>query len=237
MEPFAFLTDAFRPVRDVGRQMKRQDLDQIVGPVVDSLGLEFLGIEFVPGRRSSLLRVYIDAPGRYVALEDCEAVSRQLGAVLDVEDPIAGAFDLEVSSPGFDRPLFTPAHFARFAGQAVKVLTSLPIGGRRRFQGPVAAVDDEAVTIAQDGAEVRIAHANIQRANLVPDYSAYDAQPKGGRARPGGAAAGRPKPAPGAEPKGEGSSKAAAKAEPKARARTNEITQTGRRGSATGRKP
>jgi ribosome maturation factor RimP len=190
VEPFAFLADAFRPVRDVGRRMKRQDLDAIIGPVVDSLGLEFLGIEFVPGRRSSLLRVYIDAPGRHVSLDDCEAVSREVGAVLDVEDPIAGAFDLEVSSPGFDRPLFKPAHFARFAGHAVKVQTSLPVGGRRRFQGPVAAVDEDAVTLLQDGAEVRIAHANIQRANLVPDYSAYDARPKGGRAKPAPARAG-----------------------------------------------
>jgi ribosome maturation factor RimP len=204
--------------------MKRQDLDQIIEPVVGALGLEFLGIEYVPGRRSSLLRVYIDAPGRHVAVEDCESVSRQLGAVLDVEDPIAGAFDLEVSSPGFDRPLFTPAHFARFAGQPTKIQTSLPIGGRRRFQGPIAAVDDEAVTVVQDGSAVRIAHANIQRANLVPDYSAYDAQPKGGRAKPGRGAA-QPKP------------KADARAKPKARAEANENTQTGRRGSATGRKP
>jgi ribosome maturation factor RimP len=190
--------------------MKRQDLDQIVEPVVGALGLEFLGIEFVPGRRTSMLRVYIDAPGRHVAVEDCEAVSRQLGAVLDVEDPIAGAFDLEVSSPGFDRPLFTVAQFARVAGQAVKVQTSLPLSGRRRFQGPVVAVDEEALTLSQDGVEVRIAHANIQRANLVPDYSAYDAAPKGGRAKPvAGDAAG------GKQPK----------------------TQNGRRGSATGRKP
>jgi ribosome maturation factor RimP len=218
--------------------MKRQDLDQIIEPVVGALGLEFLGIEFVPGRRSSLLRVYIDAPGRHVAVEDCEAVSRQLGAVLDVEDPIAGAFDLEVSSPGFDRPLFTPAHFARFAGQSTKIQTSLPIGGRRRFQGPIAAVDDEAVTVVQDGTEVRIAHANIQRANLVPDYSAYDAQPKGGRARPG-RGAGQPKPKPKAEarPKADAKPKAEARAKPKARSEANENTQTGRRGSATGRKP
>ena len=190
--------------------MKRQDLDQIVEPVVGGLGLEFLGIEFVPGRRSSLLRVYIDAPGRHVAVEDCEAVSRQLAAVLDVEDPIAGAFDLEVSSPGFDRPLFTPAHFTRFAGQAAKIQTSLPIAGRRRFQGPIVAADAEAVTLSQDGVEVRIAHANIQRANLVPDYSAYDAAPKGGR--------GKPKPS-GVAAGGKSNSK------------------TGRAGAANGRKP
>jgi ribosome maturation factor RimP len=204
--------------------MKRQDLDQIIEPVVGALGLEFLGIEYVPGRRSSLLRVYIDAPGRHVGLEDCELVSRQVGAVLDVEDPIAGAYDLEVSSPGFDRPLFRPAHFARFVGQATKIQTSLPIGGRRRFQGPIAAVDDEAVTVVQDGAPVRIAHANIERANLVPDYSAYDAQPKGGRVKPR-RGAGQPKP------------KADARAKPKPRAEANENMQTGRRGSATGRKP
>lgn len=225
MEPFAFSARAGAGKHDGSGRMKRQDLDQIVEPVVGALGLEFLGIEFVPGRRSSLLRVYIDAPGRHVSVADCEAVSRQLGAVLDVEDPIAGAFDLEVSSPGFDRPLFTPAHFERFAGQPARVQTSLPIAGRRRFQGAILAVDDETVTVEQDGVPVRIGHANIQRANLVPDYSAYDARPKCGEPKPRGAAgvgAGR---------------RGGQKAGPKSVVKTSDNTKTGRRGSTTGRKP
>lgn len=170
--------------------MKAEDLATLFAPVVASLGLECLGVEYSPSRGNSLVRVYIDAPGRIVTIEDCEAASREIAALLDVEDPIAGHYDLEVSSPGFDRPLFTAAHFERFAGQAAKVQVSLPIGGRRRFQGPILRVDGDAVVVAQDGAEVRIALSNVHKANLVPDFSAYEPS-KPGKGRPGKASPGK----------------------------------------------
>jgi ribosome maturation factor RimP len=156
-----------------GAGLKAEDLSILFAPAVTSLGLECLGVEFSPSRGNSLVRVYIDAPERLVTIEDCEAVSRELAALLDVEDPIPGHYDLEVSSPGFDRPLFTPAHYARFVGESAKLLTSLPVGGRRRFQGPIVRVEGDTVVIAQDGKDTAIALANIQKGNLVPDYSAY----------------------------------------------------------------
>jgi ribosome maturation factor RimP len=173
--------------------VKAEDLTAMFAPVVSALGLECLGVEYSPSRGNSLVRVYIDAPGRHVTIEDCEAVSRELAGVLDVNDPIQGHYDLEVSSPGFDRPLFTPEQFARFVGQAAKVQTSLPLGGRRRFQGPIVRVDGDNVVLLQDGVEVALAAANIQKAHLVPDFSAYAAAKPG---RPGA------KPGPGQRRKG-----------------------------------
>ena len=169
--------------------MKAENLATLFTPVVASLGLECLGVEYSPSRGNSLVRVYIDAADRLVTIEDCEAASREIAALLDVEDPIPGHYDLEVSSPGFDRPLFTATQFARFAGQAAKVQVSLPIDGRRRFQGPIVRVEGDAVVIDQDGSEVAIALSNVHKANLVPDFSAYVAEKPGKAGRkpgPGG---------------------------------------------------
>lgn len=166
------------------RGLKAEDLSTMFEPVVAALGLECLGVEYSPSRGNSLVRVFIDAPERAVTVEDCEAVSRELAAVLDVNDPIQGHYDLEVSSPGFDRPLFSPAQFARFIGQAARVQTNLPISGRRRFQGPIVRVEGESVVIDQDGTQMAIARANIHKANLVPDFSAYTATKPGRGGKP-----------------------------------------------------
>ena len=101
-------------------------------------------------------------------MEDCEKVSRALSEWLDVEDPIAGAYYLEVSSPGFDRPLRTAAHFAAQVGQRVKVETTLPIGDRRRFTGNLLAVEDGEVVVDVDGQPWRLPLAGIARARVVP---------------------------------------------------------------------
>ena len=104
---------------------KATELGELLAPTVAALGLELLGVEFAPTGNSALLRLYIDAPERNVAIEDCEAVSREVSAVLDVEDPIASQYTLEVSSPGIDRPLFTPAQFARFTGEQARLVPDL----------------------------------------------------------------------------------------------------------------
>lgn len=157
---------------DTDGVVTNEQLGDMLAQLVTGLGLEYVGIEFSPNRGSSLLRVYIDAPGRPVTIEDCERTSREISALLDVNDPIEGRYTLEVSSPGLDRPLFTPAQFARFLGSEVRVNTALPIEGRRRFHGALRAVDDAAVVVEQDGREVSIAHTNIAKARLVPDYEA-----------------------------------------------------------------
>ena len=149
-----------------------EQLGEMLARLVADLGLEYVGIEFSPNRGSSLLRVYIDAPGRPVTIEDCERTSREISALLDVNDPIDGRYTLEVSSPGLDRPLFTPEQFARFVGSEVRVSVALPVDGRRRFQGLLRGVDEQAVVLEQDGREVSIAHSNIAKAKLVPDYEA-----------------------------------------------------------------
>jgi ribosome maturation factor RimP len=162
--------------RDLGI-MTNEELSQLLQPAIADLGLELVGIEFSTGAAGSLLRVYIDESERGVTIDDCERASREVSALLDVNDPVAGRYTLEVSSPGLERPLFTPAHFERFAGEQVKITVNLPIDGRRRFQGRIDAVDADRVTIEQDGKALAIAHANIAKARLAPDYAALGLKP------------------------------------------------------------
>lgn len=172
---------------------KATEIVELLAPAVASLGLELLGAEFAPSSGRSLLRLYIDAPERHVTLDDCEAVSREVSAVLDIHDPISGQYTLEVSSPGIDRPLFTPAQFARFAGERAKVLLRLPIDGRRRLQGIIARVDGDTIVLVADEQEFAVPHDNIDKARLVPDLVALglaparpEPQPGAGRARRSG---------------------------------------------------
>jgi ribosome maturation factor RimP len=150
--------------------VKSSQLTSLITPVVEALGLECLGVEFGQHSSNSLLRIYIDVADRSVTVEDCEAVSREVSGLLDVNDPISGHYTLEVSSPGFDRPLFTPAHFARFQGESAKLAVTMPIGGRKRFQGPIVRVDGQTIVLNQDGVEVAITHDNIEKARLVPNF-------------------------------------------------------------------
>jgi ribosome maturation factor RimP len=164
--------------------VKDEDLIQLLTPIIADLGLECLGIEYAPSRGNSLLRVYIDAADRPITLDDCEAVSREVSAALDVNDPISGRYTLEISSPGLDRPLFTPAQFARFIGEQAKVALNLPVQNRRRLLGTIKAVEGDAITIEQDGVDVTITHDNVQKAKLVPDLEALGLMPepkKGGK--------------------------------------------------------
>ena len=149
--------------------MRNEELTELLAPVIADMGLECLGVEYSPSHGNSLVRVYIDAADRPVTVDDCEIVSRQVSATLDVNDPIQGRYTLEVSSPGIDRPLYTPEHFARFVGQSAKLEVNLPINGRRRFQGPIRAVENGTISLDQDGVVVAIAHANVHKAKLVPE--------------------------------------------------------------------
>jgi ribosome maturation factor RimP len=168
--------------------MTNEELNELLAPLIADLGLELVGIEFRSHAGGAMLRVYIDEPERGVTIDDCERASREISALLDVNDPISSRYTLEVSSPGLERPLFTLEHFTRFLGEQVKVGVNLPLDGRRRFQGRIASVDGDRITIDQDGTPVEIAHANIAKANLVPDYAALGLAPPraepAGRARP-----------------------------------------------------
>ena len=170
--------------------MTNEEISQLIAPAIEGLGLELVGIEFSAGPGASLLRVYIDEPERGVTIDDCERASREISALLDVADPVAGRYTLEVSSPGLERPLFTLAHFERFLGEPVKLALNLPVAGRRRLQGPIRAVQGDRITIEQDGTPVELVHSNIARARLVPDYAALGL----GAGRPGAKADGAAKP-------------------------------------------
>ena len=173
---------------------KASEISALLAPTVESLGLELLGTEYLPSPGGAVLRLYIDVPAgeteRMVGIEDCEAVSREVSAQLDVEDPISGNYTLEVSSPGIDRPLFAPAHYARYVGQSAKVGLKLPQEGRRRLQGRIARVEGDRVVIAEEKQEYEVAEANIEKARLVPDLVALGLAPqpkptgpRGGKAR------------------------------------------------------
>ncbi len=174
---------------------KADDIAALLSPTVNAMGLELLGIEYLPAPGGALLRLYIDVPeaeagARAVGIEECEAVSREVSAQLDVEDPISGNYTLEVSSPGLERPLFGAAQFARFVGETAKVVLKLPQDGRRRLQGAILRVDGTSLAFDVDGAEFVVDAANVEKARLVPDWAALGLAPavdnKSGRdLRPG----------------------------------------------------
>ena len=160
---------------------KASTITQLLAPTVEALGLELLGTEYLPMPGGSLLRLYIDKPGaeagaemegQGVTVDDCEAVSREVSAQLDVEDPITGNYTLEVSSPGVDRPLFTVEQFERFIGEKAKVALKLPQDGRRRLQGRITSTGADTVQIEVEGQVFEVAFENIERAKLVPDWAA-----------------------------------------------------------------
>ena len=143
-------------------------LQGLIEPTVTSMGYECVGIEYQGRPKNSLLRVYIDSDDGITA-DDCALVSRQLGAVFEVEDPIQGHYTMEISSPGLDRPLFTIEQFERFVGSKVQIKVSVPLEGRRKFRGNLKVVDGDEVIVVVDDEEFRLSLANIDQAKVVPE--------------------------------------------------------------------
>lgn len=148
---------------------KASILQEMLGPTVVAMGYELWGIEHQSRGREVLLRVYIDSENG-ITVDDCALVSHQLSGVLDVEDPIAGEYRLEVSSPGMDRPLFTLEQFRRFVGSDVKVRLRSAFDGRRKFSGRLMAVEEEDVVVAVDEHEYLLPLEQIEKANIVPRF-------------------------------------------------------------------
>ncbi len=169
--------------------METQAIAARVAPALAELGLECLGVEWNAGHGGGLLRVYIDSlqhddgAANAMCVDDCEAASRVISALLDVVGPIPGHYVLEVSSPGIERPLFKAAQFARFVGEEAKVTLKLPRGGRRRMRGRIAAVEGTRIGLDVDGSRIDIAEDEIESAHLVPDWDAlgYTPKPKPGK--------------------------------------------------------
>ena len=147
-----------------------QALKQLVKPVVEALDCELWGIEIQMGGKAKLLRIFIDRDEDGVGIDDCERVSRQTSAILDVEDVIAGEYVLEVSSPGMDRPLYELDHYARYLGEEISLRLRFPYEGRRNYKGRLMAIEgDEIVVVVADN-EFLFPVEGIEKANLVPQF-------------------------------------------------------------------
>ena len=138
----------------------------MIEPTVEALGLQLWGIEHNQQGKNSLLRIYIERDAG-ITIEDCEQVSRQVSALLDVEDPIAGEYTLEVSSPGVDRPLFTVQQFEQYIGSEVILRLGSPLQGRRNFKGIVNKVDGGNIFLQVEDTEWNLVHTDIEKANVV----------------------------------------------------------------------
>jgi ribosome maturation factor RimP len=146
---------------------RQQALEALIEPTLAGMGFELVRVVVSGGSQPTLQVMAERSDGVPMTLDDCEALSRALSAKLDVEDPIASSYTLEVSSPGIDRPLVRPRDYQRFAGHLAKVEARAPIAGRRRFTGKIVRADDERVCVAVEEGEVEIPLAEIARAKLV----------------------------------------------------------------------
>lgn len=147
-----------------------RDLTELFEPVIESMGYELVGVEFNATANHGTLRVYIDREAG-VDIDDCAAISHQLSGILDVEEPIKQAYDLEISSPGIDRPLFKLTDFERFAGKTAKIKLAVAQLGRKNFKGQLkGVVDSKLVTIEVDGEQFDLPYADIAKANLVGEF-------------------------------------------------------------------
>lgn len=149
--------------------VQREQLIALLEPTVERLGYELADLEVATG----LVRLYIDKPADEtgIGLEDCETVSRQVSALLDVEDPIPGDYNLEVSSPGLNRRLVKPEHFERFAGSRVKVKLKRLVEGRRHFsKAKLVGFEDANVLLREGKEQFAVPLKDIDTARVVPDY-------------------------------------------------------------------
>lgn len=146
-----------------------QKLTEILQSSVEDLDCELWGIECQRAGRYLTVRLFIDKEGG-VTIDDCADVSRQVSAVLDVEDPIADKYNLEVSSPGLDRPLFTLAQYQRFIGQEIVVHLRIPMSDRRKWQGVLKKIEGDMLTLVVDGQPQIFVFGNIQKANVIPKF-------------------------------------------------------------------
>lgn len=146
--------------------MIREDLEQLLEPTITDMGFELWGCEYLSQGRHSLLRIYIDKP-EGITIDDCQDVSHQVSAVLDVEDPIQGNYSLEVSSPGLPRPLFKSSQYERYAGEMVEIKVYKPVDGKRKLLGTIVSATESTLVLEVNGAQLDILFSNIVKAHLT----------------------------------------------------------------------
>lgn len=147
-----------------------EQLLKLIEPVVEGLGYECVGVEYNSHPKHGLLRIFIDS-SQGVSMDDCTQVSHQVSGVLDVEDPITGEYNLEVSTPGLNRPLFKIGQFEQFVGHIAQVNLFKPVDGRRNIKGVIEKVEGDDVYLQQDGQVYKVPFQAMSKARLEPDYS------------------------------------------------------------------
>jgi len=147
---------------------RTDQITALLAPVVEAMGYEFWGLDYIQGR-GAVLRIFIDHKNG-ISVDDCAAVSHQVSGVLDVEDPISGEYNLEVSSPGMDRPLFTLEQFERYIGDEVQLKLLAPVAGKRKLKALLEAVDGEELVVKAGAEVLRVPFAQVDRASLVPTF-------------------------------------------------------------------
>ena len=146
------------------------ELKQLLGPVVEALGFELWGLELQTGGKTKLLRIYIDRAEDGIGVDDCERVSRQASAVLDVEEAINGEYILEVSSPGMDRPLYELSQYEQYIGEDISLRLRFPYEGRRNFKGRLTGIDDDEIVLVVTDHEFLFPVEGIEKANVIPRF-------------------------------------------------------------------
>jgi len=148
---------------------KTAELEGLIGPVVEALGFDLWGIEYISQGKHSMVRIYIDHSDG-INVDHCAQVSRQVSSIFDVEDPIAGEYNLEVSSPGMERPLFSLEQYGSYVGEQVSIKLRTAFEGRRKFTGLLAGVEGDEVVVAIDEHEYLLPFVLIDKANIVPTF-------------------------------------------------------------------
>ena len=149
---------------------KYEQLHELIAPLIASLECQLWGLEYLTQGHHTTLRIYIEREPDGATLEDCERISRHVGSLLDVEDPIGNHYILEVSSPGMDRLLFTPEQYALYLGETLAIKTRSALDGRRKFKGVLHSVGDDALVLIVDEREQKLLFSVIEKANLVPNF-------------------------------------------------------------------
>lgn len=144
-----------------------EQIEALITPSVTSMGFELVQVKLMDTRVGQTLQIMAERPDGSISVEDCAKISRQVSAVLDVEDSIPGEYRLEVSSPGIDRPLVKLTDYAKYIGHAAKTETVLPIDGRKRYTGVIKAVEGENVILTVDNKDHSLPFIDIQSAKLV----------------------------------------------------------------------
>jgi ribosome maturation factor RimP len=146
---------------------KDQQIQALLEPTIEALGFELWGLEYLSQGRHTLLRLYIDGENG-VTVDDCASVSRQVGGILDVEDPISGDYTLEVSSPGLDRLLFKQEQYLGYVGEWIEIRLRVPFEGRRKFKGTLKGIEGDDVVVQVDDHEFLLPHSAVDRAQVKP---------------------------------------------------------------------